>query len=1610
MSKLESGQNQVVKSRGWLGTSTPAVPEERKTSPEYKSSWVGKLTFSWMGDVMWAGYKRKLEPTDIPLINPSRGVQDHNSEFSTYFAEYVADENCKSPLLKAIHKTFFREFWLAGFFRIASDLLTVASRYSIRYLITYLTDAYIAHIPGSGYNNPQLSLGVGLAVGLILMNVLMSWTQQHFLYTGQAVGAQVRAVLTAKIQEKSMKISERAKVGITVTMVEASSSEDLDNVDLSDANQALRQLNGEDRNGNLTVPAPPFVTGADSEPASPRYSRYSRYPRNSQYPQSPQSPRSPGFGGYPDEDVPPVPAIPKAHARQSRVARISRYSYFFGNQTEQQYPDTELPVTQPRSQRARNNSLYPGNSTYQRSTLYPRDSQYPRNSLYPRSSLYPPKLPHPRQSRYTWYARASQWFGEQEGQSEEQAHLHVPQPKAPRLSRYTRDLRYSQFPDNPMPDVDRDSAFQDGESEFFEPEIEYENEKGELVEVHGQGWSNARITNLINIEANRIDNCIAMIHMAWTAPIIIVLCMTLILVNISYSGLSGLGCIIFSFYFLGLAVKKQWVRRHGVNQLNEARVSLTQEVISTIRMVKFFGWEPSFLDRLTRISEEQSSEATVLAMIFNFTMALGQSLPNVAAMASFITYGTGSGNALDIAIVFSSTALFQSLLLPSTYLPAVLGQVSQSGAGLKKIQEFLLAEEKEEVEIDRDMKDAIKIENAEFSWDKSQAAPAEDEKDADKEKKDDLKSDGSSDVTLSPDEDAVDPNAPFILPSFSLKIRRGELLAVIGGIGAGKSSLLSALMGDMRKSGGRLRLSSEVAYCPQAAWIQSATVRENILFGSPYDPYWYETVVNACQLRRDFEIFANGDATQIDEKGSNMSGGQKQRVSLARAVYSKKEIVLLDDVLSAVDPHVGIAIFDQAILGLLRHKTVIFSTHTAHILDRCDRILWLDHGAVKALGTFNQVKSQHSAFGDMVSQSQGEDSEESKTEDKESDLSKDAKNIMTGFSESKNSTQITIQDNESPTEAGSPVVVPSDAKSAGVSMLTVCKAYLASTKSWIPVILAFPLLCIALAGVMLCGIWLSAWAEDTYNLSRNVYIGIYVAIGMSMAISIYLYGICVASACHSANLAMLKNAHVRVVNAPTWFFDVTPLGQVVSRFAKDYNVMEDALPEALRLFFYSVGTILAICILIIYHFPWFALAVGPCCLIFFIAVLYYRGSASQLKVYEGNFRGAVAGRFTETLSGIPTIRAYSQQSAFALKMQNSVDDMVSASLLSFGSQRWLAFRLDFLGILLIVVAVMLVMIDKYTQNPGVSAVVLTYSLAAVQSLQYIIRQWAQVEVSLSSVERMYIYSFEKTFPAEGTNNKTIEAAPRSWPEQGAITFSNVRMRYRSGLPEVLCGLNLTVRPGEHIGIVGRTGAGKSSLISALFRVCELARGTVSIDGVDISKLALSELRPRISIQPQESLLFAGTVRDNIDPLGEHTDQELWLALRGAWLADSMQLDDPVEEEGSNFSHGQRQQIGLARLLVKDSKIVICDEATSSVDAETDQKIQQTMVKAFKGKTLLTVAHRIRTIIHYDRICVMDHGRIAEVGTPYELYRRGGVFREMCITSGITEREILSHHS
>lgn len=402
-----------------------------------------------------------------------------------------------------------------------------------------------------------------------------------------------------------------------------------------------------------------------------------------------------------------------------------------------------------------------------------------------------------------------------------------------------------------------------------------------------------------------------------------------------------------------------------------------------------------------------------------------------------------------------------------------------------------------------------------------------------------------------------------------------------------------------------------------------------------------------------------------------------------------------------------------------------------------------------------------------------------------------------------------------------------------------------------------------------------------------------------------------------------------------------------------------------------------------------------------------------------------------------TIRAYGLKDRFIEDLRSSIDEMNAAYYLTFSNQRWLSVRLDAVGNALVFTTGILVVTSRFSVAPSIGGLVLSYILATVQMIQFTVRQLAEVENGMNSVERLRYYG---TQLEEEAPLHTIEVRP-SWPEKGEIVFDNVEMRYRDGLPLVLKGLDMHVAGGERIGIVGRTGAGKSSIMSTLFRLVEISAGRITIDGVDISTVGLGDLRRRLAIIPQDPTLFRGTVRSNLDPFGEHTDLELWSALRQADLVDAdgeppkssgagagannnneknnnvgttntgrdpgrIHLDTVVEEDGLNFSLGQRQLMALARALVRGSRIIVCDEATSSVDMETDDKIQATIASGFRGRTLLCIAHRLRTIIGYDRICVMDQGRIAELDTPLELWRReGGIFRGMCERSGIRVEDI-----
>lgn len=744
-----------------------------------------------------------------------------------------------------------------------------------------------------------------------------------------------------------------------------------------------------------------------------------------------------------------------------------------------------------------------------------------------------------------------------------------------------------------------------------------------------------------------------------------------------------------------------------------------------------------------------------------------------------------------------------------------------------------------------------------------------------------------------------------------------------------------------------------------------------------------------------------GDQTEIGERGITISGGQKQRLNIARAIYFDADMVIMDDPLSAVDAHVGRHIFDNAILGLLRNKCRILATHQLWVLNRCDRIIWMEKGRIQAVDTFERLMADHAGFQHLMETTAVE-----KKEDKEDDDEDEKKDDVDGADKTKKKKKKKQQ-----------ALMQQEERATSSVPWSVYDAYIRSSGSILNAPLALFLLLLSQGANIITGLWLSYWTSDKFGLSNGAYIGIYAALGFIQAFLMFFFSVLLSTLGTRSSKIMLRDAVTRALRAPMSFFDTTPLGRITNRFSRDVDVMDNNLTDAIRMYSFTVAMITSTFALIIAFFHFFAVALVPLYVMFIFAASFYRSSAREVKRYESVLRSHVFAKFGEGLTGMASIRAYGLQDRFKTELRQAIDEMNGAYFLTFSNQRWLSVRLDMIGNALVFTVGILIVTSRFSVNPSIGGLVLSYILAIVMMLQFSVRQLAEVENGMNAVERLRYYGTELE---EEAPSHTIEVR-KTWPEKGEIVFDNVAMRYREGLPLVLKGLSMHVRGGERIGIVGRTGAGKSSIMSTLFRLVEISGGHITIDGLDIATVGLHDLRSRLAIIPQDPTLFRGTVRSNLDPFSEHTDLELWSALRQADLTHDagsssdtdgeassprVKLDSIVEEDGLNFSLGQRQLMALARALVRNSQIIVCDEATSSVDMETDVKIQTTIATAFKGRTLLCIAHRLRTIVGYDRICVMDNGQIAELDSPLELWKReGGIFRGMCERSGIRAEDI-----
>uniref|UniRef100_A0A6B2KWK1 Uncharacterized protein n=1 Tax=Arcella intermedia TaxID=1963864 RepID=A0A6B2KWK1_9EUKA len=1061
------------------------------------------------------------------------------------------------------------------------------------------------------------------------------------------------------------------------------------------------------------------------------------------------------------------------------------------------------------------------------------------------------------------------------------------------------------------------------------------------------------IVNLQALDSTRVGDLAMHVHILWTSPIQIFVALGLLWSVLGPSGLAGLAVIVFS---MPIQVKI-FSRMSEIQKIlmghKDKRTKVLNEVLQGIRVIKFFAWEESYKKIIRAVRSEELRSLIEYWIVCAEMLFLFGFIPILVAMFSFAVFTFANGT-LTPSVAFTALSLFDLMQLPLTFIPRSIGAVVSSKVSFDRLSSFFNADELQlsSVRNHEFSEYPVVVEGASFEW-----------------------KPGSK-----------------TLRGINLKIKSGQLVAVVGEVGAGKSSLLMSLLGEMPQINGKLSVHGSIAYVTQQAWIKNATIKDNILFGMDYHKKRYNSVLKSCQLLKDLDVLPAGHMTEIGEKGINLSGGQKQRISLARAVYSDSDVYFLDDPLSAVDAHVGKAIFNECITGALQGKTRILVTHQLQYLKRCDLIVILTKGEIEKIGTYDDLMSNYQPFSDLINahvndtetESEGKEEEEEKKEDKKTDK--------------------LVEDEERKTGSVSWGIYLLYYKFAGIKTVFLIALFGSLT-----------------AGCALAlNYWLTYWTNvSSYyslvnttlanpvifdELSMGVYF--YLVIYMMLGITQSLFFLSQSFTNSLVAVQAAKHVHHRmlkcIIRAPTSFYDTTPTGRILNRFGGDQYTIDVTLPFMLSIATSTIFGLLSILLIISSVTPIFLIVIIPLTFLYRYIQTYFLNSSRELQRLESISKSPIYALFSETLNGLSTIRGYGRSSAFYEDTLNRVETNQKAYFAWQSCNRWLGIRLEFVGTVVVFFAALFAVLQRAQVNASLAALSLTYSLKLTTALNAVIRFATEAENGLVSVERCTQYSELKVEADAITSTRP----PQDWPKNGQIVFEDLMLRYREGLPLVLKGVSLKIHPQEKIGVVGRTGAGKSSLMLALFRIVEPAGGRILIDGIDISKIGLTDLRSRLAIIPQEPTLFTGTIRSNLDPFEQYTDEQIWDSLRAVGLQEQIStmkegIQNTVAENGENLSVGTRQLMCLARAVLRKSTILVMDEATASVDLNTDMMIQQTIRREFKNVTVLTIAHRINTIIDSDKVLVLDSGQVAEFAPPEVLLKdKNSIFYSLANEAGV----------
>ncbi|XP_026726077.1 multidrug resistance-associated protein 4-like [Trichoplusia ni] len=1126
-----------------------------------------------------------------------------------------------------------------------------------------------------------------------------------------------------------------------------------------------------------------------------------------------------------------------------------------------------------------------------------------------------------------------------------------------------------------------------------------------------------KLVNLLSNDIARFDYAFMFLHYLWIVPFQAAVVLYFLYDAAGYAPFVGLFSVVILILPLQAALTKLTaVIRRSTAKRTDKRIKLMSEIINGIQVIKMYAWEKPFqlVVKLARAYEMTALKKSIFvrSMFLGFMLFTERSIMFITVLTLAL-----SGTMISATIIYPIQQFFNIIQLNVTLiLPLAIASFSEMIVSCERIQSFLILDERSDMQVTPKVVGKNRLFNSKNQLEPGDVMP---------------KKYLASDMSVSKQEETAQCDYPIVinrvnaswtgsdkpkemtLKNISMRVRKGKLCAVIGPVGSGKTSLLQLLLRELPLTDGTLNIKGKMSYACQESWLFPGTVRENIIFGLPYDVQKYKEVCKASSLLPDFKQFPYGDLSLVGERGVSLSGGQRARINLARAIYREADIYLLDDPLSAVDANVGRQLFDGCIKGYLGGRTCVLVTHQIHYLKAADYIVVLNDGSIENMGTYEELAKSGTEFSLLLSDQAGNsDVGDAKTK---------RPSMLRGIS------RISIKSQEDQDEEEKAQVLEAEERGTGSLKFEVIWAYIKAVQSWTIVVLALISLLITQGAATTADYWLSFWTNqvDEYEQSLEVgqlpdtslgaEIGLLTTAQYLIVLGSVILGIIIVSHLRIFVFMVMtmrasQNLHniiyEQLIVAVMRFFDTNPSGRVLNRFSKDMGAMDELLPRSILETIQMYLSLASVLILNAIALPWTLIPTAVLLVVFVSFLRWYINAAQAVKRLEGTTKSPVFGMISSTISGLSTIRSSDSQTRLLRTFDSAQDLHTSAFYTFMGGSTAFGLYLDAMCLVYLGVILAIFLLGDFSDIIPVGSVGLAVSQSMVLTmmLQMAARFTADFLGQMTAVERVLDYT---KLPSEEYMESGPTTPPNDWPKVGQVAFNNVYLNYSPDDPPVLKNLNFVINSGWKVGVVGRTGAGKSSLISALFRLSNIT-GKITIDGLDTEGIAKKVLRSKISIIPQEPVLFSATLRYNLDPFDDYSDEDIWRALEQVELKDGIQsLEFKVTEGGSNFSMGQRQLICLARAVLRSNKILIMDEATANVDPQTDALIQKTIRQEFATCTVLTIAHRLNTIMDSDRVLVMDKGEAVEFDHPHILLSDpNSVFSSMVRETGENMAKIL----